>query len=260
MRKIKQQHKFGWIPDLPSQVPWFDHERLMARLGKTPDFTEWWKLVFWCNDQGNEGSCTANAGVTAERLFRVIRKMHDVDLARQFLYNRTCMIEGHPRQDTGASIADTVEAEMEFGVCLEKYHPYSTPLSRNPSTTAVKNALTHQVLKKQPVRQTQAAIEACLAAGQPLQFGFTVYPSFESPIVQRTGIVPMPTKADLRAGPLGGHAQCGCDYDRRTKQLFTLNSWGKKSGLNGIGLFKFPISYVLDGDLSSDFWTFSEME
>ena len=46
-------------------------------------------------------------------------------------------------------------------------------------------------------------MKGCLAAGYPFVFGFTVYESFESEAVAKTGKVPMPGSGEKA---LGGHA------------------------------------------------------
>ena len=52
-------------------------------------------------------------------------------------------------------------------------------------------------------------MKGCLASGYPFVFGFTVYESFESPEVARTGDVPMP-KPNEQSG--GGHAVVAVGY------------------------------------------------
>ena len=70
----------------------------------------------------------------------------------------------------------------------------------------------------------------CAAASPraiPFIFGFTVYESFESDAVARTGNVPMP-EGDERT--LGGHAMCVVGYDNPKKLLHRAQLVGRELG------------------------------
>ncbi len=69
--------------------------------------------------------------------------------------------------------------------------------------------------------------------------GFTVYESFESPQVARTGHVPMPRPGD-RA--LGGHAVLAVGYDDARQWFIVRNSWGKGWGMKGYSTL--PYAYL----------------
>src|SRR5439155_20859076 len=90
----------------------------------------------------------------------------------------------------------------------------------------------------------------CLASGFPFGFGFTVYESFESTAVARTGKVPMP---GTREKVLGGHAVCAIGYRDSDRTFLCRNSWGTKWGMRGY--FTIPYAYLTDQDLAADFWT-----
>src|SRR5439155_1030356 len=73
-------------------------------------------------------------------------------------------------------------------------------------------------------------MKGCLASGYPFIFGFTVYQSFESDAVKKTGHAPMPGWGER---PVGGHAVMAVGYDE-TKQWFLVrNSWGAAWGIKG---------------------------
>jgi C1A family cysteine protease len=102
----------------------------------------------------------------------------------------------------------------------------------------------------QRVTQTLNQFRGCLASGYPFVLGFTVYESFESPAVAKSGHTPMPAPAEKS---IGGHAILAVGYDD-TKQWFLLrNSWGPDWGRKGY--FTLPYAYVTDAQLASDFWT-----
>ena len=66
-------------------------------------------------------------------------------------------------------------------------------------------------------------MKGCLASGYPFVFGFTVYDSFESQQVAKTGVVPMPAAGE---SVLGGHAVMAVGYDDSQQRFIVRNSWG----------------------------------
>jgi C1A family cysteine protease len=52
---------------------------------------------------------------------------------------------------------------------------------------------------------------------------------------------------------IGGHAVCGVGYDDVKKRLLVRNSWGTGWGMDGY--FTMPYAYLVDRNLSDDFWT-----
>jgi len=95
----------------------------------------------------------------------------------------------------------------------------------------------------------------CLAEGYPFVFGFTVYESFESPAVAKTGVLDMPKPQEKT---LGGHAVMAVGYDDKAKRFLVRNSWGSDWGLKGY--FTIPYDYLDSRNLADDFWTIRAME
>src|SRR5260370_679441 len=93
-------------------------------------------------------------------------------------------------------------------------------------------------------------MKGCLASGYPFVFGFTVYQSFETRTVAKSGHAPMPMWGER---PIGGHAVMAVGYDDSNQWFIVRNSWGKGWGLNGY--FTMPYAYLIQQGLSSDFWT-----
>jgi C1A family cysteine protease len=83
----------------------------------------------------------------------------------------------------------------------------------------------------------------------PVLMGMTVYNSFESDSVAKTGVMPMPFKGDK---VLGGHAVLAVGYDDSKSVLIVRNSWGASWGDKGY--FYMPYAFVNKG-FASDFWT-----
>jgi C1A family cysteine protease len=93
-------------------------------------------------------------------------------------------------------------------------------------------------------------MQGCLFSGYPFIFGFTVYQSFESSQVAKTGDAPMPAPGEQ---VLGGHAVLAVGYDDSAHRFIVRNSWGTGWGIKGY--FTMPYTYLLDANLSDDFWT-----
>jgi C1A family cysteine protease len=86
-------------------------------------------------------------------------------------------------------------------------------------------------------------------------FGFTVYSSFESAAVVRSGILNMPTRYDQ---VVGGHAVMAVGYNDTQRRFIIRNSWGTDWGQKGY--FTMPYEYLVSRNLSDDFWTIRAAE
>ena len=127
--------------------------------------------------------------------------------------------------------------------------------TQRPPDQSYQEALKHQVTSYQRVPQLLNQIKGCLAHGFPVVFGFTVYDSFESEEVAKTGVVPMPAPGEQ---VLGGHAVLAVGYDDATQRFLVRNSWGDGWGQGGY--FTMPYTYLVDRQLASDFWAILEVE
>ena len=93
-------------------------------------------------------------------------------------------------------------------------------------------------------------MKGCLASGYPFILGFSVYESFETLAVAAGGHAPMPNPTETL---LGGHAVLAVGYEDDKQWFLMRNSWGTRWGL--AGYFTLPYDYLLDANLSDDFWT-----
>ncbi len=243
--KIK---KYGWIPDLPDQR---DHIFAAPQV-IVPSRIDLRHLCPPVLDQGQLGSCTANAIANAHRFDQNRQKLPGkFPPSRLFIYYNERAMEGTINSDAGASIRDGIKSINILGVCPESLWPYNiAKFTNRPSAAAFKEALRYKSVSYSSVIQSASQMKGCLAAGYPFVVGFTVYESFESDAVAKTGQVPMPGSSEQ---VLGGHATLVVGYDDSSQTFIVMNSWSISWGDKGF--FYMPYAYLTSIDLASDFWT-----
>jgi C1A family cysteine protease len=203
-------------------------------------------------DQGDLGSCTANAIAGALQFNQMKQKLADVfPPSRLFIYYNERVLEHTINEDAGAMIRDGIKSVAKEGAPHETLWPYDVAAFRTrPSPAAYKDAAKHRAILYARLTPTLEQLKGCLASGFPFVFGFSVYESFESQAVAKSGRAPMPTSKEKQ---LGGHAVLAVGYDDAVKRFTIRNSWGPKWGL--AGYFTMPYAYLTDGSLADDFWT-----
>jgi|SRR5215467_1758765 len=243
--------KYGWAPDLPDQR---DHlysapQPVLAKLPPKKDLRSGCPPVY---DQGQLGSCTANAIAGAVQFEQKKQKVRIFVPSRLFIYYNERVMEGTVNSDSGAQIRDGVKSVANLGVCPESEWSYDINKFANKPTTkcytdATKcEAVGYQRLDSSNLNQ----LKGCLASGFPFIFGFTVYDAFESLEVAKTGVLNMPGP---REKVQGGHAVLAVGYNDATQRFAVRNSWGKDWGIKGY--FTIPYTYLTTSDLADDFWT-----
>lgn len=229
----------------------------------------------WCSDienQGDLGSCTANAGVGLVEYFEKRALGKYIDASRLFLYKATRNML-HWTGDTGAFLRTTMGAMVLFGIPPEDYWPYDiAKFDNEPPAFCYAFAQNFQAISyyrldppNTPKDALLKRIKTMLASGLPSMFGFTVYSSISQ--AGPTGKIPFPTPGEQ---VLGGHAIAAVGYDDKlgiknsnlggaeTKgALLIRNSWDKGWGDSGYGWL--PYDYVLRG-LATDWWSLLKNE
>jgi C1A family cysteine protease len=242
---------YGWVPDLPDQRDFLYAAPVenMAALPPSVDLRpECPKTVY---DQGQLGSCTANAIAGALEFDRIKQGMPDFIPSRLFIYYNERAMEGTVQTDSGAQIRDGIKSVGSIGAPAETDWPYDIKeFAVKPPVKAYRDAPLDKAVQYQRVAQVLAQMKGCLASGYPFVYGFTVYASFESTQVAQTGIVPMPATGEK---VLGGHAVLAVGYNDNSQRFIVRNSWGPGWGM--AGYFTVPYAYLTDSNLSDDFWT-----
>jgi C1A family cysteine protease len=208
-------------------------------------------------NQGNLGSCTANAIASAHYFDQMKQSApKPFQPSRLFIYYNERRMENTVPVDSGAFIRDGFKSISKEGVCPESLWKYNIPqFTAKPPAAAYKDALNHQAIQYMRIQPTLGQLKGCIADGFPFVYGFTVYESFESPQVANTGIVPLPSNGE---SVLGGHAVMAAGYDDAKRFFIVQNSWSTAWGDKGY--FYMPYSYLTDPDLSADFWTARTVE
>ena len=252
-RQITRE-RYGWIKDKPDfrdimyAIP---RHISIANLPTKLDLTVS-GFMPGIYDQGQVGSCTANAwGALAQYVANKLKLKDHANPSRLFIYWNERWINGQTGQDAGAELRDGAKVLAKNGWPDETLWPYDiSKLTVKPSPESYKAALPNKAKSYNSLTQDANTIKSCLASGFPVVFGFTVYTSFESNQVASTGVVPMPKRSEQ---VLGGHAVMLSGYDDSKQMFFVRNSWGVDWGVHGY--FWMPYQYVLDASLASDFWT-----
>jgi len=250
MTEPRQIARYGWIPDIPDQR---DHlyaapPAFLAALPPSTDLRAACPAVY---DQGQLGSCTANAIGGAIEFDRLLQKLTDFVPSRLFIYYNERVIEGTVNSDSGAQIRDGIKTVASQGVCPEPEWPYDiAKFAQKPSAKTYTDAVTDRAISYQSLVQDLNQMKGCLASGYPFVFGFTVYESFETAAVAKSGHAPMPGSGER---VIGGHAVMAVGYDDASQWFLVRNSWGIGWGL--AGYFTLPYSYLIQPGLASDLWT-----
>jgi C1A family cysteine protease len=279
MIEIRNRRGMGWIPDRPDIRDYTEPKKEVRGVLKTlkgkalpasVDLREWCSPV---EDQGQLGSCTANAGAGVIEYYERKSFGKHTNASRLFLYKVTRNLMKQ-KGDTGAYLRTTMGAIVLFGVPPEDYWPYTDDekkFDQEPPAFCYAFAQSYQAIqyfRHDPpgakADEVLKIVKTYLASGHPSMFGFTVYNSIEQ--AEGTGRIPFPAPKEKVEG---GHAIVAVGYDDRMKitnkygkvqttgALLIRNSWGTPWGEKGYGWL--PYEYVLRG-LAEDFWSIIKKE
>jgi len=205
---------------------------------------------FHVYDQGQLGSCTANALAAAFHFDQVRQGLKSFRPSRLFIYYNEREMEGKVEEDSGATLRDGIKCLAEQGVCLERKWPYNVEaFATKPKRSCYRRALKNTAKQYARVPQTLDEMKGCINAGFPFVFGFVVLPSFQTQEVAKTGEMVMPQGDEAAQG---GHAVMCVGYDDERQVFIVRNSWGKQWGDQGY--FYMPYDYMTHPDLTFDHW------
>jgi len=238
------KYKFGWLPDLSDQR---DKIYSAPRIDKLPSSVSLLDFCAPVENQTTTSSCTAHGIVGNLEMLEKKNDTNFYDISRLFIYYNTRKIRGIEDTDGGAYIRDGIKSLVRYGYCSEKLWKYDEKkVNIKPDRKSYKEAKRH-LIKEYSRIQSINDIITCIASGYPVIFGITLYESFQSNTVAKTGKVPIPKMSE---SVIGGHCMLIIGYDMETKIFTVRNSWSTKWGDNGNCYI--PFKYM---EQASDCWT-----
>jgi C1A family cysteine protease len=251
IRRASEHGGYGWQRDLPDARDFAYAAPLMRFPHGLPAAVDLRSKCPPVYDQGQLGSCTAN-GIAAAVEFDQRKQGTRVFMpSRLFIYYNERVMEGTVNQDSGAQIRDGIKSVAKLGVPPETDWPYNiAKFTQKPPAGAFSDAKKDLVSMYARVNQDLGQMQGCLAEGYPFVLGFTVYSSFESTQVAKSGIVPMPSPGEQ---VVGGHCVVAVGYENASRVFIIRNSWGAGWGKSGYCMM--PYEYLINPHYASDFWT-----
>ena len=244
------KHFYGWKRDLPDQK---DFLFLIDKTVKIPIQVDLRPSCPAVYDQGQLGACVSNAVAGAMEYDATKEQLSTANTmpSRLFIYYNGRVIEGTVNSDSGLTIRDGMKSVAQYGECMAPSWPYIIAnFEKKPTAKCYTEAKAHLPTVYSSVAQNLTTMKSCLASGYPIVIGISVYDSFESDSVAKTGIVPLPKKNE---SILGGHALLIVGYDDSKSWFIVRNSWGANWGVKGYCFM--PYNYLTNKNLASDFWT-----
>ena len=174
-------------------------------------------------DQGQVGSCTANALAAAVEILQGRAGYPQQRPDRVALYYRERQAEGTAGEDAGAMLGDGVAA-LRIGYEAEQHYPatWGPAWTARPPRRADDAP---RVVNAEALAIDTPSIAYELAEGHPVAVGLSITEAWET---LRGGTLPAPAGAVI-----GGHALLLVGYDQADGTWLVRNSWGTAWGDGG---------------------------
>lgn len=238
------------------------HNTTIRALGNKPLITSIKNKCSFVYDQGNLGSCTANAFCAAYCILQNVKfttVKHQP--SRLFLYFYERLIEEPTHNiakltDSGADVINGVDYVKKNGICSEINWPYNiAKYNLMPPVKCNVDATTHKISNYHTLPlgpNLLSNIKIAINNSTPVLVAMAVYESFESDATAKTGSVTMPKPTEAC---LGGHEMCIVGYTDDKKLFTVLNSWG--AGWGSGGFCYIPYDYFTNHNLAFEFVVFN---
>lgn len=250
----QQSHEwYGWKRSKPD---WRDHQWVGSRkavrttrlapidwraTGKAPAIRSQLRL----------GACTGFGTTRLLNWRQRLQGLLDFEPSPLAVYFWERQLEGTVSYDAGAEVRDGLKVLANIGGPHETVWPYDVGrFTQEPSPQVYADAGQHKAIQYARVKVHTTDIKRALVDG-PLVMGFTVYSSFESDEVARTGIVPIPKATEQ---VVGGHCVVMEGWEKVGRYDYGIyaNSWGDDFGDKG--WFVARMSWMCSPHNADDFW------
>lgn len=205
-------------------------------------------------NQGQLGSCSAFASTNFRSGLLVQAGNPYQDFSALANYYQERVINGTVSTDSGATMQEAIQVLEQSGVMPDadwNYANYLADWKLSPPSDWIA-ALRLNPSNVYEIQQATVLADTldALSNGDPVVFGFVVFPDLESAQVADNGLLPMPiipTGQSPFFGNIGGHMVVAIGYDQATSQILCLNQWGAGWGIKSpsdlMGCFWMPYAY-----------------
>lgn len=188
------------------------------------------------DDQGNLGSCAANATVNVyENMLIKYNESNFADLSRLFLYYNTRVIEESVMKDYGVVYLSNVFKSLKtLGICEEEIWPYDiSKFAVKPSEESYETALKRRILSYEYIDDI-VGVKEILSLGKPVVIAMNVFTNFMT-ANNNNYTIDIPKEKDIF---LGGHAVSLVGYTNENEFIIK-NSFGTDWGNGGYAILSF---------------------
>ncbi len=258
--QLSDDHYGGWVPQRPS----INDRGFLPTMG--PLDVAQTEFGLDMNgipriNQKQQSACTGHGSAGIVMCDQKKQGLPIVIPSRAMIYYDARLAEGTESQDAGAMVRDAVAGVVKSGVVPDTEFPYDDQVFNvAPSAQVYQDAKKQEALVYEAVAYPH--VNQAIASGYAVVFGFTVYESFETAEVARTGIVPIPQPGEQI---LGGHCVYAHGFNSRFKKTGNdkfpprtkacRNSWMDEGGSpwGDNGDFYLP-QWFWDNNQASDHW------
>jgi C1A family cysteine protease len=230
-----------------------------GRASNLPPKVDLRKYMTEVEDQGELGSCTANAVAGAyEYLVKRHQEIDDYDVSRLFIYYNARAIDDEVDEDAGSRISSAIQSLQDSGACSEETWPYDIDkFTEEPDESAYEEAGKFIVEDVQAVPVNLNKWKQALAEGHPIIFGINLFDSFDKQ--RKPGLVPAPTKTETARESHSGHSMLCVGYSDTDRVFIVRNSWGSDWGDKGYCYI--PYDYLMNEKYNfGDSWIIRQLD
>jgi C1A family cysteine protease len=230
----------------------------LEKFDKLPTVLDLRRYMTKIENQGQIGSCVANAVAGAYEYLVKRHKGELYDVSRLFIYYNARVLSGMAHKDEGAYVKDAIESLKIHGACSENTYPYIHELvNEKPSPEAYQEASAFLIESVEKIDTNLEAWKTILAQGYPIVFGLLLFESFDN--YGHNGLIPIPSSKDHKRNSHAAHAMLCVGYSEHDKVFIVRNSWGKSWGHDGYCYI--PYDYLINKNYNlGDNWIIKRLD